>query len=77
MVLSLTQTQAWQVRKLLSKCCNRKNGNCLLLDDGEVHRCYQQEVLYAIVCKYFAKAVLPANKKLFEEVKKLNHLSEE
>ena len=49
MVLSLTQTQDWQVRKLLPKCCNRKNGNCSLLDDGEAHRCYQQEVLYAIV----------------------------
>ena len=74
-MLSLTQTQAWQVRKLLSQCCNRKNGNCLLLDDGEAHRCKQQDVLYAVVCKHFAEAVLPANKELYEEIKHQNNLN--
>lgn len=76
-MLSLTQTQAWQVRKLLSQCCNRKDGNCLLLDNGESHRCYQQGFLYAVVCEHFENAVLTANKELYEEIIKLNHLSEE
>ena len=77
MILTLTQTQAWQVRKLLSQCCNRKDGNCLLLDNGERHRCLQQEILYAVVCERFAKAVLPVNKELYEEIKQHNHLLEE
>ena len=77
MILTLTQTQAWQVRKLLSQCCNRKDGNCLLLDNGDRHRCLQQEILYAVVCEHFAKAVLPANKELYKEIKTHNHLLEE
>lgn len=77
MILTLTQTQAWHVRKLLSQCCNRKDGYCLLLDNGDRHRCLQQEILYAVICKHFAKAVLPASKELYEEIKKHNHLLEE
>ena len=77
MILTLTQTQAWQVRKLLSQCCNRKGGYCLLLDNGERHRCLQQEILYAVVYEHFAKAVLPANKELYKEIKTHNHLLEE
>ena len=77
MILTLTQTQAWQARKLLSQCCNRKDGYCLLLDNGERHRCLQQEILYAVVCEHFAKAVLSANKELYEEIKQHNHLLED
>ena len=77
MILTLTQTQAWQARKLLSQCCNRKDGYCLLLDNGDRHRCLQQEILYAVVCEHFAKAVLPANKELYEEIKTHNHFLEE
>ena len=76
MILTLTQTQAWQVRKLLPQCCNRRNGNCLLRDDGEVHSCPQREVLYAVICDYFAESVLPADQKLYEDIKKHNHYLE-
>ena len=77
MILSMTQTQAWQARNLLSQCCNHKEGNCLVSDDGKTHRCLQREVLYAVICDYFAEAVLPAAKDLYEEIKKLNNLLEE
>lgn len=40
-------------------CANYDNGNCLALDDGEPCACVQS-ISYSLLCKYFRKAVLPA-----------------
>lgn len=75
MVLKLTAKQSAKVRKLARrKCCNCYKGNCLLLDDGEPCRCVQLISRYGINCNYFRKAVLPAEKELYEEILQQNHL---
>ena len=74
MILTVTQTQAWQVQKLLCSCCNWKEGNCLLHDDGEPHRCMQLQSLYGIFFEYFAESVLPVESELYEEIQKQNNL---
>ena len=40
-------------------CANYDNGSCLALDDGEPCACVQS-ISYSLLCKYFRKAVLPA-----------------
>lgn len=45
-----------QIKRL---CANYDNGNCLALDDGEPCACVQS-ISYSLLCKYFRKAVLPA-----------------
>lgn len=69
MVLKITLTQSGKVNKLIRKlCCNYDGGNCLLLDNGEPCCCIQKISRYGIYCNYFLKAVLPADKKLYEEI---------
>ena len=41
------------------ECCNCEDGNCLALDDGEPCACVHS-ISYSLLCKYFRKAVLPA-----------------
>ena len=75
MVLNLTRKQSAKVRRLVRReCCNCVNGNCLLLDDGEPCRCVQLISRYGINCNYFLKAVLPAEKELYEEILQQNNL---
>ena len=74
MILKLTAKQSARVRKLARKeCCNCVNGNCLLLDDGQPCRCVQLISRYGINCNYFLKAVLPAEKELYEEILQQNN----
>lgn len=74
MILKLTAKQSARVRKLVRReCCNCVNGNCLLLDDGETCRCVQLISRYGINCNYFLKAVLPAEKELYEEILQQNN----
>jgi hypothetical protein len=47
-----------QMHKLVHKCCNYDNGNCILLDDGEECVCVQS-ISYSLLCKWFRRAVLP------------------
>ena len=69
MVVKITPKQSDKVNQLISKlCCNYDAGNCLLLDDGEPCCCIQNISRYGIYCNYFLKAVLPADKKLHEEI---------
>ncbi|HCA29205.1 MAG TPA: conjugal transfer protein, partial [Ruminococcaceae bacterium] len=64
-MLKTTPEQAKRIHRLAKKaCCNCYHGNCLLQDDGESHRCVQLISIYAITCKYFLNAVLPAEKEL-------------
>ena len=62
--------------RLVKTCCANydKDGNCILLDDGEAHRCVQLISIYGIYCNYFKNAVLPSDKELNEKIKKQNKL---
>ena len=48
-------------------CCNNVDGDCLLLDDGEGCAC-PQSIAYTLICKYFRRAVLPAEPELEEDI---------
>ena len=74
-MLKITPRQAERVNRLVSELCANcdQDGNCILLDDGESHRCVQLISAYGIYCNYFKNAVLPADKELHEEIQKQNH----
>lgn len=55
-------------------CCCYDDGNCILLDDGEQHKCVQIISCTGIYCNYFKRAVLPADKELYKQIKKHNKL---
>ena len=64
----MTEAQLRRAKKLIRKlCANCANGNCQLLDDGEVCIC-PQLISYSLLCRYFRTAVLPADKELFAEI---------
>ena len=71
-----TSREAEAMRRLIeTHCANHdEDGNCLLLDDGEPHRCVQRICMHGIYCNYFKDAVLPAFKTLHEEIMKNNNL---
>lgn len=69
MVLKIQSSHIGRVNKLvrrLCSCCDR--GNCILLDDGEPHKCVQLISRTEIYCNYFKRAVLPADKELYKEI---------
>ena len=68
MPLIIKRSQAEQVRKLVSRCCNWDEGICLLLEMP----CPQQLSLTRINCRYFREAVLPANQRLYQSIMKNN-----
>ena len=74
-MLKITPRQAERVNRLVSELCANcdQDGNCVLLDDGEAHRCVQLISVYGIYCNYFKNAVLPADKGLHKEIQKQNH----
>ena len=83
MILKLTAKQSAKVRKLAHReCCNCYKGNCRLLsadksgcsDGGEECKCVQLISRYGIYCNYFRKAVLPAEKELYEEILQQNKI---
>ena len=55
-------------------CCCYDDGNCILLDDGEQHKCVQIISCMGIYCNYFKRAVLPADKELYKQIKNHNKL---
>ena len=60
MLPSLTPKQRQRANALIKRlCANYDNGSCLALDDGEPCACVQS-ISYSLLCKYFRKAVLPA-----------------
>lgn len=64
----MTEAQFRRAKKLIRKlCANCENGNCLLLDDGEVCVC-PQLISYTLLCRYFRAAVLPTDKALYDEI---------
>ena len=75
-MLKITSKQADKVHRLVKTCCANcyKDGNCILLDDGEGHSCVQLISIYGIYCNYFKNAVLPSDQELFEQINKQNKL---
>lgn len=72
-MIKITLQESRKVNTLVRKlCCNCVHGNCLLLDDGESHRCVQLISIYGIYCKYFWAAVLPADKELHQKIIEYN-----
>ena len=64
----MTPTQSRRTNRLIKNmCCNYHNGNCILLDNGDVCVC-PQIISYTVLCKWFAVAVLPLDKELFTEL---------
>ena len=75
-MLKITSKQADKVHRLVKEQCANcdENGNCILLDDGEAHRCVQLISIYGIYCNYFKEAVLSSDRELYEQIKKINKL---
>lgn len=77
MALKIKGSQVERVNALVRRlCCNCVNGSCLLLDNGEAHPCVQLLSVSGIFCRYFRKAVLPADKRLYAQIIRYNELRE-
>ena len=75
-MMKIIPTQVEKVHRLVRELCANcdEDGNCILLDDGEAHRCVQLISIYGIYCNYFKEAVLPSDRELYEQIKKINKL---
>ena len=75
-MMKITPKQVEKVHRLVRELCANcdEDGNCILLDDGEAHRCVQLISIYGIYCNYFKEAVLPSNRDQYEQIKKINKL---
>ncbi len=63
-VIRMTEAQAKRVYKLAKKeCCNCYNGFCVLLDTS-----CPQCITRSLICKWFIRAVLPADMPLYVEL---------
>ncbi len=73
-MIKITPKQAMRINNLVKKLCANcdEDGNCILLDDGEAHRCLQLISIYGIYCNYFKEAILPSDRELYEQIKKIN-----
>ena len=73
-MMKITPKQAQRIRRLVKSLCANcdESGSCLLLDDGEGHKCVQLISIYGIYCNYFKNAVLPSDRELYEQIKKIN-----
>jgi len=57
----MTPRQKQTAVKLIRKiCCNYNDGNCILLDYGELCIC-PQSISYSIICKFFRHVLLECN----------------
>ena len=66
-------SQRGRVNKLVHRrCCCYDHGNCILLDDGEPHRCVQIISRSGIYCNYFRRAVLPSDSELYAQIRDQN-----
>ena len=65
----MSERQFSRAKKLLRRlCANYDRGNCLLLDDGYDPCPCPQLLSYSMVCKYFRRAVLPADRELWTQI---------
>ncbi len=73
MILKIKANQASKVHRLVRELCtNCVDDNCLLLDDGEGHKCVQLLCISGIYCNHFKEAVLPTEKELYDQILKQN-----
>ena len=55
----MTPAQRKQANALIRReCCCYEDGNCMFLDDGDIHAC-PQTISFSVCCKWFRWAVLP------------------
>ena len=55
----MTPTQRKQANALIRReCCCYEDGNCMFLDDGDIHAC-PQTISFSVCCKWFRWSVLP------------------
>ncbi len=55
----MTPAQRKQANALIHReCCCYEDGNCMLLDDGDIHTC-PQTISFSVCCKWFRWSVLP------------------
>ena len=55
----MTPTQRKQANALIRReCCCYEDGNCMFLDDGDIHAC-PQTISFSVRCKWFRWSVLP------------------
>ena len=65
----MTENQFSRAKKLLRRwCANYDRGNCLLLDDGYDPCPCPQLISNTLLCRYFRRAVLSADRELCEEI---------
>lgn len=65
----MTENQFSRAKKLLRRwCANYDRGNCLLLDDGYDPCPCPQLISNTLLCRYFRRAVLPADRELWGEL---------
>lgn len=57
----LSPEQRKIMRRLVRRCCNYDDGNCIVLDDGDGCVCVQR-ISHSLICRWFRKAVLPLEK---------------
>lgn len=70
--IRLTPTQRRRCNRLIRKlCANFDDGNCLVLDEGDGCVCVQM-ISLSLICKYFRRAVLPADKELCADIYKVH-----
>lgn len=73
-MLKVSPNDAEALHRLVEVLCANfdEDGNCVLLDDGEAHRCVQLLSMFGIHCNYFKDAVLPADQELYKKIKEYN-----
>ena len=73
MIWKINPLQRQRVNSLVRRLCSCYNGgNCILLDDGEPHRCVQLISRSGITCRHFKRTVLPADRELYDQLKRYN-----
>ena len=78
-MMKITPKQVERVHRLVRELCANcdEDGNCILLDDGEAHRCVQLISIYGIYCNYFKNVVLPSDRELLDEIQRHNKKKDE
>lgn len=70
--IRLTPAQRTRCNRLIRRlCANYDDGNCLALDEGDGCVC-PQIISFSLLCKYFRRAVLPADKELSADIYKVH-----
>ena len=64
--------RGWVNKLVRRRCCCYDHGNCILLDDGEPHRCVQIISRSGIYCNYFRWAVLQSDSELHAQIRDQN-----